>query len=139
MNPVARENLIRKLEHLVRHEPAGGTLFMTVARTTHMLVATLEDGEISLAYPHTGRFDFLRRYRFGSFCKARGFAMRRDLWGNVRVTRALIGADTTDAAQKIAECFIDIYRLSGPFGLHLQGMGWQTLGDRRKAESIDQQ
>src|SRR5258705_7416369 len=130
MNPIARENLIRELEHLVRHKPAGGTLFMTVAQTPHMLVAALEQGEISLAYPHTGRFDFLRRYRFASFCKARGFATRRDTWGNVHVTRALIGVDTTDAARNIAECFTGVYRLSGAYGLQLQGMGWQSPGAR---------
>ena len=64
--------------------------------------------------------------------------MRRDLWGNVRVTRALLGADTMDAAQNIAECFTGVYRVSGAFGLRLQGMGWQTSGDRRNAESTEQ-
>jgi hypothetical protein len=131
MNPVARENLVRELEHLVRQKPPMGTLFMKVARTTHMLIATLEQDEISLAYPHTGRFDFLRRYRFVSFCKARGLATRRATWGNVRVTCALIGADAAAAARNIAECFTDVYRLPSPYGLQFQCMGWVSSVDRQ--------
>jgi hypothetical protein len=130
MNPVARDSLIRELEHLVRHGPAGGTLFITVRETSYMLVATLSDDKINLSYPHSGRFDFVRRYRFASFCKMRGFPIRTDLWGNVRVSRASISADAVEAAQGIAECFSSVYRVSGPYGLRLQGMGWQSSADR---------
>jgi len=96
-----------------------------------MLVATLNDDKISLAYPHIGRFDLRRRYRFASFCRRRGFPMRTELWANVRVSRASIGADAIEAAQGIAECFSSVYRVSGPYGLRLQGMGWQSSADRQ--------
>ena len=108
-----------------------GTLYITVARTSHMLVATIENDKICLAYPHTGRFDFRRRYRFASFCKARGFPMQREVWGNVRVSRAVIGTEATDAAQNVVECFFSVYRVSGSYGLRLQGMGWQSSADRQ--------
>jgi hypothetical protein len=29
-------------------------------------------------------------------------------------------------AQNIADCFSHVYRMSGPYGLRLQGMGWQS-------------
>jgi hypothetical protein len=131
VNPVARENLIHELEHLVQHKPPMGTLYITVSRTICMLIAALEDDKISLAYPHTGKFDFVRRYRFASFCKARGFPMRNEIWWNVRVSRAVMSADATDAAQNIAECFSSVYRMSGPYGLRLHHMSWRSSADRQ--------
>jgi hypothetical protein len=124
VNPIARENLIRELEHLLNNKPPMGTLFMMVARTPHMLVATLDGDKISLAYPHSGRLDLVRRYRFASFCRGHGFPVRRELWNPVRVSRAVIGTDAAEAAHVINECFSSVYRLSGPYGLQLQGMGW---------------
>jgi len=104
-----------------------GTLIMTAAQTTHMLVAIIQDDQISVAYPHTGRFDFIRGHRFASFCKEQGFPVRREVWSNVRVSRALMGAKPTHVAQNIENCFSRVYRMSGPFGLRLQGMGWHSF------------
>ena len=103
-----------------------GTLYITASGTDRMLVATVENDQISLAYPHAGRFDFVRCYRFASYCKARQFQMRKELWFDIRVSRALVGADPADVAQNIADCFSHVYRMSGPYGLRLQGMGWQS-------------
>jgi hypothetical protein len=103
-----------------------GTLWITIAQTTDLLVVTLENGAFNLAYPHTGRFDFVRPRRFASFCQRRGTAVTRHWWGDVRVSSAVIGTTAGDAAQTIAECFSNVYRASGPFGLRLQGMGWQS-------------
>lgn len=125
MNPIAREELIVELDRLVRYAPVMGTLYMTVRQTPHMLIVTLQDDVISLAYPHARRFDILGSYRFASFCKTRGFKVQKEWWANVRVSRALIGNVASDAAQTIGECFCSIYPVSGPFGLHLRGMGWQ--------------
>jgi hypothetical protein len=126
MNNIARQELVSQLEHLIANKPAGGTLFITMARTTDMLVVTLDNGAFNLAYPHTGRFDFVRPHRFARFCRARRSVVTRRWWGNVRVSCTLIGTITDDAAQAIAECFANVYGASGPFGLHLQGMGWKS-------------
>src|ERR1700728_1759904 len=101
MNPISRDNLVLKLEHLIRERPVMGTLFMTVRQTPYMLVATLQLGTINLGYPHAGRFDVVRAYRFGRFCKARGFTVRRERWHTTRVSRAAIGTIATDAADTI--------------------------------------
>src|SRR5262249_31153998 len=123
MNNLARQNLISELEHLITNKPAVGTLYVMIAQTTDMLVVTLEKGAFSLAYPHTGRFDFVRPRRFARFCRERGNAVTKQWWGHVRVSSALIGTTPADAAQIIAECFMDVFDASGPFGLRLQGMG----------------
>ena len=126
MNNIARQKLISELEHLLMNRPVMGTLYITIAQTTDMLVVTLEKGAFSLTYPHAGRFDFVRPRRFASFCRKRGSAVTKHWWGDVRVSCALIGTSATDAAQTIAECFSNVYGASGPFGLRLQGMGWQS-------------
>ena len=126
MNNVARQNLIAELEHLITTKPVLGTLLITKAQTTDMLVVTLEKGSFSLAYPHSGRFDFIRSRRFAYFCRKRGSTVTKHWWGDVRVSSALIGKTAADAAQTIAECFSNVYGASGPFGLRLQGMGWQS-------------
>jgi len=125
MNNDARVKLILELEHLLRHKPAMGALFMTVRETPYMLVVTQKDGMVSLGYPHMGWLDVVRAHRFASFCQARGFRVRKELWWKTRMSCALIGAGATDAAQTIAECFSSVYRVSGPFGVNLQGFGWQ--------------
>jgi hypothetical protein len=127
MNNIARQQLISELEHLVVNKPAMGTLHITIAQTTDMLIVTLEKGAFSLAYPHTGRFDFVRPRRFARFCRERGSAVTKHWWGNVRVSCATIGTTAADAAQTIAECFSNVYDASGPFGLHLQGMGMEVF------------
>ncbi|UGY23057.1 hypothetical protein HU675_0034625 [Bradyrhizobium septentrionale] len=109
MNPIVRENLVRELEHLVQHRPPGGTLFMMVRETPDMLVATLQEGVISLAYPHTGVFDFFRSNRFAAFCRRRGFVVQKEQWHNVRVSYALIGTVAAHAAQTIDECFSSVF------------------------------
>src|SRR5262245_33760761 len=124
MNNIARTKLISELEHLIVNKPAMGTLFITMAQTTDMLVVTLEKGAFSLAYPHTGRFDFVRPRRFASFCRERGRAVTKHWWGGIRVSCAAIGTTAADAAQTIAECFSIVYGASGPFGLRLHGVGW---------------
>jgi hypothetical protein len=126
MNNIARQNLISELEHLIMNKPVMGTLLITIAQTTDMLVVTLEKEAFSLAYPHTGRFDFVRPRRFACLCRERGSAVTRHWWGDVRVSCAPIGTTAADAAQTIAECFSNVYGASGPFGLRLQGMGWQS-------------
>jgi hypothetical protein len=127
MNNIARQKLISELEHLIMNKPVMGTLYITMAQTTDMLVVTLEKGTFSLAYPHTGRFDFVRSRRFASFCRERGSAVTKHWWGEVPVSCALIGTSAGDAAQTIAECFSNVYGASGPFGLYLQGMGLQLI------------
>jgi len=126
MNNIARQKLISELEHLITNKPAMGMLLITIAQTTDLLVVTLEKGAFSLAYPHTGRIDFVRSRRFAYFCRERGSAVTKHWWGDVRVSCAVIGATAADAAQTIAECFSNVYGASGPFGLRLQGMGWQS-------------
>jgi hypothetical protein len=126
MNDIARQKLISELDHLILNKPAMGTLLITMAQTTDMLVVTLEKGAFSLAYPHTGRFDFVRPRRFARFCRERGKTVTKRRWGDVRVSCAVIGTAAADAAQTIAECFSNVYGASGPFGLGLQGMGWQS-------------
>jgi hypothetical protein len=128
MNSIARQKLISELDHLIMNKPVMGTLLITMAPTTDMLVVTLENGAFRLAYPHTGKFDLVRPRRFARFCQERGSAVTRHWWGDVRVSCALIGTTAADAAQTIAECFSNVYGASGPFGLHLQGMGWQSSG-----------
>jgi hypothetical protein len=103
-----------------------GTLLITIVQTTDMLVVTLEKGAFTLAYPHTGRFDFVRSRRFAYFCRGRGIAVTKHWWGDVRVGCTVIGTSPADAAQTIAECLSNVYGASGPFGLWLQGMGWQS-------------
>jgi hypothetical protein len=125
MNKLARQKLISELEHLIMNKPVMGTLYITMVQTCDMLIVTLEKGVFSLAYPHTGRFDFVRPRRFGRFCRERGSAVTKHWWGDVRVSCTLIGTSAGDAAQTIAECFSNVYGASGPFGLCLQGMGWQ--------------
>jgi hypothetical protein len=125
MNNIARQKLISELEQLLMNKPVMGTLYITIAQTTDMLVVTLEKGAFSLAYPHAGRFDFVRPRRFACFCRKRGSAVTKHWWGDVCVSCALIGTTATDAAQTIAECFSNVYGASGPFGLRLQGMGLQ--------------
>jgi hypothetical protein len=142
MNNIARQQLITNLEHLIANKPAGGTLLITRKQTIDMLVVTLEKDNLSLAFPHAGRFDFVRSRRFKSFCRKRGSVVTKRRWRNVRVSCALIGVSATDAAQIIGECFSHVYGASGPFGLSLQGMGWQSKGaetqpDRRPGESRD--
>src|SRR5215467_7657991 len=105
MNNIARQKLISELDHLIMNKPVMGTLYITIAQTTDMLVVTLEKGTFSLAYPHTGRFDFVRSRRFASFCRQRGSAVTKQWWGHRRVSCALIGTTAADAAQTIAECF----------------------------------
>jgi hypothetical protein len=131
MNNLTVQGLISELEHLIVNKPVMGTLFITTAQTTGMLIVTLEKGAFSLAYPHTGRFDFVRSRRFARFCRERGRAVTRYWWGNVRVSCALIGTTAADAAQTIAECFSTVYGASWPFELRLQGMGWQTSSNIR--------
>jgi len=126
MNNIARQKLISELEHLITNKPVHGALYITMAQTTNMLVVTLEKGAYSLAYPHKGRFDFVRPRRFARFCRERGSAVTKHWWGGVRVSCALIGTTAADAAQTIAECFSNVYGASGPFGLCLQGMGWRS-------------
>jgi len=126
MNNIARQKLISELEHLLLNKPVMGTLLITIAQTTDMLVVTLEKGAFSLAYPHTGRFDFVRSRRFAIFCQKRGTAVTKRRWGNVHVSCAVIGTTAADAAHTISECLSKVYGASGPFGLRLQGMGWQS-------------
>jgi hypothetical protein len=126
MNNIARQKLISELEHLIVNKPVMGTLLITIAQTTDMLVVTLEKGAFSLGYPHTGRFDFVRPRRFACFCRERGGAVTKHRWGDVHVSSALIDATAPHAAQTIAECFSNVYGASGSFGLRLQGMGWQS-------------
>lgn len=134
MNSIAREKLVAELEHLLRHKPAMGTLFLVTRETNHMLIVTQENGVISLAYPYAGRLDIFRARRFTSFCKTRGLSVRTALWWKTKVSSALIGPVATDAAQTIAECFAQVYRVSGPFGLNMQGMGWQASGQDIRPE-----
>ena len=101
MNRDAFEKLVRELDHLLHDRPAMGTLSMKVRRTPHMLVATQQDGVIRLSYAHTGWLDVLGVYRFKSFCRARGFSLRTELWWKSRVTSAAIGFVATNAAQPI--------------------------------------
>src|SRR5690242_6959750 len=109
MNNIARQKLVSELEHLITNKPVMGTLLITIAQTTDLLIVTLEKGAFSLAYPHTGRFDFVRPRRFASFCRKRGTAVTRHRWVDVRVSCALIGTTAADAAQTIAECFSNVY------------------------------
>jgi hypothetical protein len=115
------ERLIRELDHLLHNRPVMGTLLMSVQRTPHILVASQQDGVIRLSYAHTGWLDFLRVRRFKSFCRARGFPLRTQVWWKSRVTSAAIGSVAPDAAQAIDECFANVYGLAGPFGIDLQG------------------
>jgi len=126
MNNIARQKLISELEHLTMNKPVMGTLLIAMAETTDMLVVTLEKGAFSLAYPHTGRLDFVRSHRFACFCRERGRAVTKHWWGDIHVSCAEIGTTAADAAQTIAECFSIVYGASRPFGLRLQGMGWQS-------------
>ena len=126
MNDIARQHLIAELEHLITNKPTMGTLFISIAQTTEMLVVKLEKGAFSLAYPHTGRLDFVRSRRFVRFCRKRGSGVTRHWWGDVRVSCAVIGTTAAEAAQTIAECFANVYGASGASGLRLQGMGWQS-------------
>lgn len=128
MNNIARQELISELERLAVNKPVMGTLFITIAQSTDMLIVTLEKDAFRLAYPHTGRFDFVRPRRFASFCRERESPVTRLWWGDVRVSCTLIGTTANASAQAIAECFSNVYGASGPFGLHLQGMGWQSSG-----------
>jgi hypothetical protein len=124
MNSVALEKLVLELEHLLRQQPAMGTLFITVRETNHMLVVILRNGVLDLGYPHKGRRDFFGSHRFSSFCKKRGFLLRKESWATTRMSCAPIGSIAQDAAQTIGDCFSSVYGVSGPFGLNLQGMGW---------------
>jgi hypothetical protein len=126
MNNITRQKLTSELEHLIMHKPVMGTLLITMAQTSDMLVVTLEKRAFNLAYPHTGRFDLVRPRRFARFCRERGTPVTKRWWGNVRVSCTLIGDTAADAAQAVAECFSNVYGASGPFGLRLQGMGWQS-------------
>src|SRR5271167_1809474 len=128
MNGIAREKLTLELEHLLRIKPAMGTLFVTVRQTNYLLVVTLHNGTIKLGYPHAGRLDLFRVRRFSSFCRMRGFSVRKELWFKTRTSCALIGLLAEDATRTIADCFSAIYGVSGPFGLNIQGMGWQSSG-----------
>ena len=128
MNSVAREKLILELEHLVRHKPAMGTLFLMARETNHMLVVTLRNGVLDLGYPHTGWLDFVGAHRFLSFCRKRGFLVRKEWWSKTRMSCASIGLVAEDATQTIAECFSSVYSVSGPFGLNIRAMGWQSTG-----------
>jgi hypothetical protein len=136
MNNIARQKLISELEHLIMNKPVMGMLLITIAQTSDMLVVTLEKGAFSLTYPHTGRFDWVRSRRFARFCRERGSAVTKHWWGDLRVSCALIGTTAGDAAQTIAECFSNVYGASGPFGLSLQGVGWQSS---KKARARDRQ
>lgn len=126
MNNHAQEKLVLELEHLLRNRPAMGTLFVIVRQTKYMLVVTLKNGVLNLGYPHAGRFDFFRAHRFSSFCKTRGFLMKKERWSKTRVSCALIGSVAEDASRTIGACFSSVYGVSGPFGLDIQGMGWQS-------------
>ncbi len=126
MNNIARQKLVSELEHLVLNKPVMGTLLITIAQTNDILVVTLEQEAFSLAYPHAGRFDFVRSRRFARFCRKQGRAVTRRWWGDVRVSCAVIETTAVDAAQTIAECFSNVYGASGTYGLRLQGMGWRS-------------
>jgi hypothetical protein len=135
MNSVAREKLTVELEHLLRIKPAMGTLFVMIRETNHMLVVTLQNGALKLGYPHTGWLDVFGASRFASFCRTRGFPVRKERWWKTRMSCALIGSAAEDAASIIAECFSGVYGASGPFGLNIQGMGWQSSGKPLAADS----
>jgi len=78
MNNLAREKLVFELEHLLRHEPAMGTLFVMVLQTNYLLVVTLKNGVLNLGYPHAGWFDLLGARRFSTFCRRRGFLVQKE-------------------------------------------------------------
>jgi hypothetical protein len=122
MNNIARQELISELERLVMKN--GDALYVMMARTTDMLIVTLENGAFSLAYPHAGRFDFFRPRRFAAFCRERRSTVTKHWWGHVRVSCAVVGTTAVDAAQTIAECFSNVYGASGPFGLTLKLYGF---------------
>ena len=50
---------------------------------------------------------------------------------------ALIGSVATDAAQTIAECFSSVCHVSGPFGVNLQGFGWQPSDNGLEVEATE--
>jgi hypothetical protein len=135
MNNDAREKLILELEHLLLNKPAMGTLFVTVREMPYMFVITLQDGLISLGYPHTGWIDVVRAHRFAAFCRARGFPVRKERWWKTRMSCAPIGSTAIDAAQTLVECFSSVYRVSGPFGLKFQGFGWQPSNGGSEVEA----
>jgi hypothetical protein len=108
---------------------------MTVRETPYILVVTLKDGAFSLDYPHTGWLDVIRAHRFASFCRRRGFPVRKEMWGKGCTSCALIGSAATDAAQTIGECFSTVYRVSGPFGVNLQGFGWRPSENNSEGDA----
>lgn len=125
MNPSARSELIGELEHMQRHGNTMSMLVMTVRNTSNGLIAGITAGVFSLDYPRAGWLDFARARKFASFCKQRGFLMRKEKWGSERVIRAAIGASAADAAESIDACFAAVYGERGAFGLELRGFGWQ--------------
>ena len=104
MNNLAREKLVFELEHLLRHEPAMGTLFVMVLQTNYLLVVTLKNGVSESWLParrlvrpagRTSVFNLLQKARLFS---AEGVS-------KTRVSRASIGSRADEAAGIIAECF----------------------------------
>jgi len=81
MNNDARVKLILELEHLLRHKPAMGTLFMTVRETPYMLVVTQKDGMVSLGYPHMGCSTSSGRIDSPHSAKREGFGYERNCGG----------------------------------------------------------
>jgi len=120
MNNLARAELIRELEHMQRHGTPMAMLGITVRKTQYLLIAGRDDGMFSLDYPREGWSDIIRACRFTLFCRKRGFRLRKERWRNVPVVRASIGSVPVDVAQTIAECFLTVFQVSGPFGLSLQ-------------------
>lgn len=125
MNPSARSDLIRELEHLLEHGTSMSMLVMTVRNTSNGLLAGLNGGVLSLDYVMAGWLDFPRTRKFKSFCSQRGFLTQRVRWGKERVVRAAIGRDVERAADAIDACFSAVFGESGSFGLELRGFGWQ--------------
>jgi hypothetical protein len=135
MNNAARIDLIGQIEHLREHGDRMSMLVVTVRNTSNGLLVGIRNGQISLDYPKAGWLDVARARKFRSFCKASGFATRRETWGKERVLRANIGVDASRAADTIDACFSAVYGESGPFGLDLRGFGWQPSNNSLESDA----
>jgi hypothetical protein len=127
VHPVSRDKPIEQLNHLRSHAGPSSILFVTVDTTSDGLLAgATAAGDFRLDYVQAGWFDFVRLWRYLSFCKSRKLPVLRERWGNETIFRAQIGQDVGNAADYFDACFRSVYGHAGPYAVTFLGVGWQS-------------
>jgi hypothetical protein len=128
MHPKSKEELITQLRQMRELGTTLDMLTMTVKTTSHGMIAGVVDRELKLDYPHAGWLDIIRLYRFLSFCRCHNLSVTKERWGRERIYRTSIGTDPVAASSIIDKCFKQVFNHSGPYGLELRHLGWQSSG-----------